>query len=240
MCDPILVSLLKMPPHYSQSSSENATPSSGTRPLASHKEVPPSLPVVMIVAFGIRNTAQAIRNPTNDWHPDPSSTDKESPVPGIWNPKRGIQDHRRCLGLPNMGRIVSCHDKFIRICNTSYIPWVSSKNCSFIDRMMVTETTSAIGPLYNLATCLGRLTTARWTASRSSVHSDHKTLGVIGRSLLRLIQTSSTLVVQSCRFIFNRVIKLGMLIDGPQMNPWMACYPASRWQVLSKYVTGFC
>ena len=35
MFDPILVTLLKMRPHYSQSSRENATPSSGTSPLAS-------------------------------------------------------------------------------------------------------------------------------------------------------------------------------------------------------------
>ena len=41
MCDPILVTLLKMRPHYTQSSRENATPSSGTSPLASYKEVPP-------------------------------------------------------------------------------------------------------------------------------------------------------------------------------------------------------
>ena len=34
ICDPILVTLLKMQPHYSQSSRENATPSSGTSPLA--------------------------------------------------------------------------------------------------------------------------------------------------------------------------------------------------------------
>ena len=39
--DPILVTLLKMRPYYSQSSRENATPSSGTSPLASYKEVPP-------------------------------------------------------------------------------------------------------------------------------------------------------------------------------------------------------
>ena len=39
---PILVTLLKMRPHYSHSSHENATPSSGTSPLASCKEVPPS------------------------------------------------------------------------------------------------------------------------------------------------------------------------------------------------------
>ena len=41
MCDPILVTLLKMRPHYSQSSRENATPSSGTSPLGSYKETPP-------------------------------------------------------------------------------------------------------------------------------------------------------------------------------------------------------
>ena len=41
MCDPILVTLLKMRPHDSQSSRENATPSSSTSPLASYKEVAP-------------------------------------------------------------------------------------------------------------------------------------------------------------------------------------------------------
>ena len=41
MCDPILVTLLKMRPHYSPCSRENATPSSGTSPLASYKEEPP-------------------------------------------------------------------------------------------------------------------------------------------------------------------------------------------------------
>ena len=44
MCDPILVTLLKMRPHYGQSSRENATPSSGTSPLASYKEVNSPLP----------------------------------------------------------------------------------------------------------------------------------------------------------------------------------------------------
>ena len=39
MCDSILVTLLKMRPHYSQSSCENANPSSGTFLLASYKEV---------------------------------------------------------------------------------------------------------------------------------------------------------------------------------------------------------
>ena len=48
MCDPILdlVTLLKMRPHYSQSSRENATPSSGTSQLGSYKEAhhPPPPP----------------------------------------------------------------------------------------------------------------------------------------------------------------------------------------------------
>ena len=35
MCDPILVTLLKMQSQYSQSSHENVTPSSGTSPIAS-------------------------------------------------------------------------------------------------------------------------------------------------------------------------------------------------------------
>ena len=45
MCDPILVTLLKMWPHYSQSSRENATLSCSTSLLASYKEVtaPPDL-----------------------------------------------------------------------------------------------------------------------------------------------------------------------------------------------------
>ena len=41
MCDPILAPLLKVRPHYSQSSRENATLSSGTSSLASYKEAAP-------------------------------------------------------------------------------------------------------------------------------------------------------------------------------------------------------
>ena len=47
MCDPILVTLLKLLPHYSKSSCENATPSSSTSPLASYKEVPPHPPGIL-------------------------------------------------------------------------------------------------------------------------------------------------------------------------------------------------
>ena len=47
ICDPILVTLLKLRPHYSHSSRENATSSSDTFPLASCKEVPPHpLPLI--------------------------------------------------------------------------------------------------------------------------------------------------------------------------------------------------
>ena len=42
MCEPILVTPLKMRPHDSQSSREKATPSSGTTPLASYNEVAPT------------------------------------------------------------------------------------------------------------------------------------------------------------------------------------------------------
>ena len=50
-----------------------------------------------IVGFGIRNTAQGIRNPTNDWNPGP----------GIRNPQRGVQNPRLSwilyMGLPALG-----------------------------------------------------------------------------------------------------------------------------------------
>ena len=49
MFDSILVTLLKTQPHYSQSSLENATPSSDPFPLASYKAVPP--PPGQIVDF---------------------------------------------------------------------------------------------------------------------------------------------------------------------------------------------
>ena len=44
MCDPIQVTMLKIQPRYSQTSCENATPSSDTSPLASNKEVQPPPP----------------------------------------------------------------------------------------------------------------------------------------------------------------------------------------------------
>ena len=44
ICDLIVVTLLKMPPHDSRSSREKATPSSGTPPLASSTEVPTTSP----------------------------------------------------------------------------------------------------------------------------------------------------------------------------------------------------
>ena len=48
MCNLILETLLKMRPLYSQSNRENATPSSGTSPLASFKEAPPPPPAFAI------------------------------------------------------------------------------------------------------------------------------------------------------------------------------------------------
>ena len=44
-----------------------------------------------ILGFGIRNTAQGIRNPTKIGIRNPSSTYKgRNPVAGIWNLRRGI------------------------------------------------------------------------------------------------------------------------------------------------------
>ena len=53
MCNPILETLLKMQPYYSQSSCENVTQSSSTSLLASYKEVPPLPPRLRLhdVAF---------------------------------------------------------------------------------------------------------------------------------------------------------------------------------------------
>ena len=53
------------------------------------------------------------------------------------------------------------------------------------------------------------LATARWMASHSSVYSDHKALSAIGRSIPRLIQTSSSPVI-SVNFQ-HKIINLGML-----------------------------
>ena len=64
MCDPILVNLLKIWPHYSQSSRENATPSSGTSPLASYEEVPPPPPGWDLSHRGYRRGAGRCRGIT--------------------------------------------------------------------------------------------------------------------------------------------------------------------------------
>ena len=48
-----------------------------------------------ILCFGMRNTAQRIRNPTKDWNPIQGSTRKNwNQVSGIRNPRCGIQNPR--------------------------------------------------------------------------------------------------------------------------------------------------
>ena len=54
MCDPMLVTLSKMRPHYSQTSREKATPSSGTSPLTSYEKVLPPPTPGCLGAFGCR------------------------------------------------------------------------------------------------------------------------------------------------------------------------------------------
>ena len=68
MCDPILVTPLKMGPHDSQSSCENATPSSNTSPLASYKEerhhLPPIPRIKTKLSFhNLKTSAPAFRFP---------------------------------------------------------------------------------------------------------------------------------------------------------------------------------
>ena len=52
-------------------------------------------------ACGIRNTAQVIRNPTKDWNSESRIqvplTGRLEQVPGIWNPRRGIQSLSRTV-----------------------------------------------------------------------------------------------------------------------------------------------
>ena len=46
-----------------------------------------------ILGLGIRNAAQGIRNPTNDWIPESKSTVKDcNPLPGMRTPTRGIHN----------------------------------------------------------------------------------------------------------------------------------------------------
>ena len=64
-----------------------------------------------ILGFGIQNTAQGIRNPTNFWIRNQISIDKDwNPVIGVWDPWCGIQNPESriedCLGFPNMGQIL--------------------------------------------------------------------------------------------------------------------------------------
>ena len=50
-----------------------------------------------ILGFGMRNSPQWIRNPADDWNPKSLKFHWQrirNPVPGIWNPQRGIQNPR--------------------------------------------------------------------------------------------------------------------------------------------------
>ena len=65
-----------------------------------------------ILGFGIRNTAQGIRNPSNNWNQNPSSTDKYwNPVPGIRNPQRGIQNPRLSQFFLLRMKLVQCSSR---------------------------------------------------------------------------------------------------------------------------------
>ena len=84
MCDPILVTLLKMRPHYSQSSRENATPSGGTSPLASYKEVTPPPPQPPGGVHRLRNTWSSPLSQLVDNDVPSSFTAMSSHATNVW------------------------------------------------------------------------------------------------------------------------------------------------------------
>ena len=60
-----------------------------------------------ILGIEIRNTAQGVRNPTNDYLQSPRFIDKDwNPVPGIRNPQRGIQNPSRLSWIPLPGAMI--------------------------------------------------------------------------------------------------------------------------------------
>ena len=71
MCNPMIVTLLKKRPHYSQSSHKNVTPSSGTSPSAPYKEVPhpPTTPLHQLFenCFKKNNWCNWTGNYLSDW-----------------------------------------------------------------------------------------------------------------------------------------------------------------------------
>ena len=69
MCDPILVTLLIMWPDYSQPRPKNATPSSGTSPLASYKEVPFSPGLLACFSFCFIFLYSSFSQLYCSWHP---------------------------------------------------------------------------------------------------------------------------------------------------------------------------
>ena len=65
------------------------------------------------MGFGIRSTAHRIRNLTSDWNPESTFHCKDwNPVPGIRNPRRGIQNPK-LSGIPLYGAIIFSRTEII-------------------------------------------------------------------------------------------------------------------------------
>lgn len=64
-----------------------------------------------ILVFGIRNTAQGLRNPFNDYIKNPSSTDKELEIK---YPNYGIQDVKSRIQNSDREDIIICDRKFCK------------------------------------------------------------------------------------------------------------------------------
>ena len=70
-----------------------------------------------ILGFGIWNTAQGIRNPTNDWNAESKCHWQriQNPDPGIWNPRFGTQNPRLSwIPLHGAKTQLSWHDVLVK------------------------------------------------------------------------------------------------------------------------------
>ena len=109
MCDPILVTLLKMPPHESQSSRENATPIQRHMPISLLQGSTPYLSPRLWWSWRLESGIQLKKslNPINDWNSDPSSTDKEFWIQYLVSGIQGVESRitKGLLDSPTWGEL---------------------------------------------------------------------------------------------------------------------------------------
>ena len=136
MCDPILVMLLKMRPHYSQSSRKNETPSSGTSPLAFYKEVHPPPPTLGFGSSLITRKSRSVMvwNISFWW----------LTVCQYWRSKIRLSTYqargtaRRCLRSRTVFVICEWHSIKSKKFNCGHLRWrhYNNRKCAFLGSML--------------------------------------------------------------------------------------------------------